>query len=169
MNQGTYIRVDGRPAVRFERSYAHPIERVWQAATNPEELRLWFPSAVVFEPVVGGTVTFSGDPHIADQHGTVIAYEPPRVFAFTWGDNEIHLNLEPDGADACRFTLTNVLAADNESARNAAGWDVCLGELDKVLSGDESAGPHSESAADWQVLYEAYVKAGMPSGAHIPD
>lgn len=168
MSQGTFVRVDGRPAVRFERRYAHPLERVWRAVTDPLEMRTWFPSTVTFEPVVGGAVTFSGDPNVAEQHGTVIAYDPPRLFSFTWGDNEIHVSLESDGENACRFILTNVLAAENESARNAAGWDVCLGELDKLLTGEDPAGPHSGLAADWQISYDAYVTAGMPSGARIP-
>jgi len=168
MSQGTFVRVNGRPAVRFERRYAHSIDRVWRAVTDPDELRTWFPSAVIFEPVAGGAVTFSGDPNIDDLHGTVMAYEPPRLFSFTWGDSEIHLSLESDGEAACRFILTNVLAAENESARNAAGWEVCLGELDKLLDGADAQGPHSGSAANWQASYDAYLKSGMPSGAHIP-
>src|SRR5262249_41825335 len=31
---GTYIEYDGRPAVRFVRTYPHPIERVWHAITD---------------------------------------------------------------------------------------------------------------------------------------
>jgi len=160
--------VNGWPAVRLERRYAHSIERVWRAVTDPGEMRSWFPSTVAFEPAAGGTVTFSGDPNVADQSGTVIAYEPPRIFSFTWGDNEIHLSLESDGGAAARFSLTNVLAAENEAARNAAGWDVCLAELDKLLGGAQAHGPHSADAADWRACYDAYVKSRLPSGAPFP-
>jgi uncharacterized protein YndB with AHSA1/START domain len=43
---GTYVELDGRPAVRFVRTYPQPIERVWQAITTPEGLARWFPSKV---------------------------------------------------------------------------------------------------------------------------
>ena len=30
--------------MRFERHYDYPVERVWQAVTDPDEMRQWFPS-----------------------------------------------------------------------------------------------------------------------------
>ncbi len=35
---GTHIEYDGRPAVRFERTFRHPVERVWRAISDPAEL-----------------------------------------------------------------------------------------------------------------------------------
>lgn len=43
MDLGTYIEHNGRPAVRFERTYAHSVDRVWAAVSDPEELAHWFP------------------------------------------------------------------------------------------------------------------------------
>jgi hypothetical protein len=64
--------------------------------------------------------------------------------------------------------LVNVLAHKPEAARNAAGWTVCLAELDKRLAGISSAGPHSQDTLPWQDTYDAHVAAGLPSGAPIP-
>lgn len=169
MNDGVYIIVKDRPAVRFEREYAHPIHEVWQAVVDPSQARQWFPSTLVFEPEVGGSVRFTGDPHIADGDGVVLEYDPPHVLSFSWGDGEVHIALTPLGDERCRFILTNVLAAGNEAARNAAGWEVCLGELDKVIRGQETNGPHADTAIDWQTSYDAYVQSGMPAGATIPN
>jgi hypothetical protein len=149
MDLGSYLEHDGRPAVRFQRTYAHPIESVWAAITAPDELKHWFPSAVQFEQRVGGAVIFSGDPHTSDQTGTVLALEPL-----------------PHG---CRLTLIDVLSKRNEAARNGAGWHVCLDELAKRLDGIPSDGPHSATTTPWQPIYDAYLAAGMPSGAWIPD
>ena len=168
LNSERYMVIDDRAAVQFERVYAHPLSRVWQAVADPEELRAWFPSSLVFEPVVGGAVTFAGDPNVADADGIVLEYEPPRAFAFTWGDNEIRLHLETAGDDGCRLRLTDKLAAENEAARNAAGWDVCLHGLDRLIEHDEIGNPHG-SDIDWPASYAAYVQAGMPSGAPIPS
>jgi hypothetical protein len=98
----------------------------------------------------------------------VLAFDPPRRVAFTWGGSELHVELEPAGEHGCTLTLINVLEARDEGARNAAGWSVCLAELDKHVAGAEVDGPHSAAAEDWQSLYDAYVAAGMPAGAPIP-
>ena len=165
---GSYVELDGRPAVRFERTFPHPVERVWRAVTEPEELVRWFPSAVQLEPRVGGTVSFSGDPYMEGSTGRVLAYEPLSRLAFTWGDDELHLALEPaDGG--CRLTLVNVLSDRSTASRNAGGWYVCLAELVKVLDGVPSRGPHSEDTVPWEPIYQAHVDAGLPSGAPVPD
>jgi uncharacterized protein YndB with AHSA1/START domain len=169
MSSGTYISVGGRPAVRFEREYRHALERVWRAVSEADQARQWFPSALTFEPRVGGAVRFTGDPNMSDGEGVVLEYEPPRLLAFTWGDGEVRIALEPVGEDRCRFVLINVLGADNEAARNAAGWAVCLGELDKVAQGEQTQGPHAVPVPVWQAAYESYVRSGMPAGAPVPD
>jgi uncharacterized protein YndB with AHSA1/START domain len=168
MDIGTYVELAGRPAVRFSRTYPHPIERVWAAVTEPDQLRHWFPSAVKLDLKVDGTIAFSGDPNVDDTTGTILACEPPRLLVFSWGGNELHFELEAVGTGACRFTLIDVLSERVAAARNAAGWAVCLGELEKRLGGEQADGPHSATALAWRPLYEAAVAAGLPSGAPIP-
>jgi uncharacterized protein YndB with AHSA1/START domain len=166
---GSYVEVDGRPAVRFVRMFAHDIERVWTAVTRPDELAHWFPARVAIDLRVGGEITFGDDPRVEDQPGVVLVCDPPRHLAFTWGDDELHFDLETVSDGHCRFTLTNVLHEANAAARNAAGWSVCLGELDKHVAGQRADGPHSQSAQAWQPLYDHYRAAGLPSGAAIPE
>lgn len=162
MDRGTYLEIDGRPAVRFERTYRHPPERVWAAITDPAELAHWFPSAMRMEAQVGGRIEFSDDPNMPDSRGTVLVLDPPRRLSYTWGRDEMRFELEPATAGGCTLTMINVLEARNAAARNAAGWSVCLAGLDKLVEG---AGAGVE---DWQVEYDAYVAAGMPAGAEIP-
>jgi hypothetical protein len=64
--------------------------------------------------------------------------------------------------------LTDFLEATNTAARNASGWTVCLGELDKLIAGKPGSGPHSEDTPPFMPIYERYVATGMPHGAHIP-
>lgn len=167
-DKGTYVEHEGRPAVRFVRVYRHAIERVWSAVTEPRELRAWFPSEVRLELRKGAKILFSGDPHTEDLEGEVLECDPPRLFAFTWGEEEVRFELEPLGCAECRFTLIDVLGERAAAARNAAGWEVCAAELAKHLAGEPAGGPHSESAESWQPLYDAYVAAGLPSGAPGP-
>jgi uncharacterized protein YndB with AHSA1/START domain len=168
MDNGIALTIDGRPAVRFERLLPHTIDIVWTALTDPAKVDSWFPSRFTFDAKLGGEIRFSGDPNTDDLIGEVLAYEPPTHFAFTWGDSEVRFELTAHD-DSTRFVLTNLLGTENESARNAAGWHVCLAELDKALASGTASGPHAEGAADWQPLYEQYIAAGMPSGAPLPD
>ena len=168
MDRGTYLEHHGRPAVRFQRIYPHAIERVWAAVTDPDELSHWFPFAVQIDPRPGGTIEFSDDPNTPPTTGTILVFDPPRRFVFTWSGDELHFELQPVGERDCRLTLINVLDARDTAARNAAGWSVCLAELDKHIAGALADGPHSDTAEPWQPYYDAYVADGMPSGAAIP-
>src|SRR3546814_8444458 len=94
---GELMDIDGRPALRFERTYAHPMERVWRAVTSPEEMAAWFPSSVQGERAVGAALVFddedqraaareAGEPTRVDGtlfRVTVVAYDPPKVFSVT--------------------------------------------------------------------------------------
>ena len=168
MDLGTYLEHEGRPAVRFQRRYPCPVGRLWQAVTDPAELSHWFPAAVEMQARVGGTVVFSGDPHTENTQGKVLVYDPPHRLAFTWGGNELHFELEALDGDASQLTLIDILDGRDSAARNAAGWTVCLAELEKSLAGEVAEGPHSPSAEPWQTWYDAYVAAGLPSGAWVP-
>jgi uncharacterized protein YndB with AHSA1/START domain len=162
MDLGSYVEYEGRPAVRFERTYAHPIDRVWQSVSEPDELAAWFPSKVSIEDRVGGTITFSGDANIEDATGVVLAYDPPRRLAFTWGPDEVHFELTAVDDEHCRLVLINVLADRSAASRNAAGWNVCLAALQAGL--DETP----VDGTPWRAYYEAYVANGVPSGAPFP-
>lgn len=164
---GTHVQHDDRPAVRFERTYPHPRERVWRAVTDPAELPAWFPSQVEYEPRVGAPIRFTGDPYAADTAGTVLAWDPPHRFAFTWGDGEVHLTLE-DVDGGCRLVLVDVLDDPESAAQHAAGWHMCLDQVPPLLEGAATPGPHAETATAFRPLYDRYVAAGLPHGASLP-
>ncbi len=166
---GTFVTLDdGRPAVRFTRTYDHPVARVWRFVTDADELAQWFPSRAEIDLRPGGTITFSGDPNMADSTGRVIAVDAPRHLSFDWGGDEVHFDREALDGDRTRFTRTNVLVAEDTAARNGAGWELCLAALDAKARGERFEGPHAGAEAPWKEIYRAYVDAGVPSGAPVP-
>lgn len=166
---GTYLTLeDGRPAVRFSRTYDQPPTRVWQFVTDPDELVRWFPSRAEFDPRPGATITFSGDPNMPESTGRIIAADAPRRLSFEWGDEELRFDIAETEDGRTRFTLTDVLGAEDTASRNAAGWEVCLAALDATVRGEPVAGPHAGAGAPWKAFYEGYVAAGVPSGAAVP-
>jgi hypothetical protein len=59
---GELVRDGESYVLRFERVLPHPIDRVWQAITEPAGLAAWFPHSVELELRVGGKVVFITDP-----------------------------------------------------------------------------------------------------------
>jgi hypothetical protein len=148
---GTYETIEGRPAVRFERRLAHPVDAVWRAVTEPAELAHWFP----------------GDPPAP---GDITEEDPPRLRAWRWGEEGDQLRLElAEAGDGCVLTLTHTLAAREQAARDAAGWHVCLDRLETALAGDDAQAPGEEPTSEWREHFEEYERRGLPTGAPVPD
>ena len=164
---GTYTTDDGRPAVRFERRLAHPVDAVWRTVTDPGELRHWFPTSVELELRVGAPMRFvHGDGEVFE--GELRELDPPRRLAFLWGGDLLRFELEPDG-DGTRLILVHVLLGEGAeaAARTAAGWHVCLAALERTLAGQAAAAPDGPSP-EWRERYAEYVALGFPAGAPIP-
>ena len=164
---GIYETVDGRPSLTFERRLAHPVERVWRAVTDPAELGHWFPSAVRGEVASGGTLTFEFPGGDMILEGEVVELDPPRRFAFTFGDDVLRIELDPAG-DGCLLRFTCLFDDPARASRDAAGWHICLDTLERHLGGTPTQAPGSEETPDWRALYEEYQRRGLPAGAPLP-
>jgi uncharacterized protein YndB with AHSA1/START domain len=68
---------------RFERSLRHPIERVWTALTDSEQIGTWLAPGKI-ELRLGGRVSlaFTNSPAVIES--TVTALEPPRLLEYHW-------------------------------------------------------------------------------------
>ncbi|WP_072690584.1 SRPBCC family protein [Rhodococcus marinonascens] len=167
MIRGRYFEFKGRPAVRFRCAYQCSKQTLWKAVSEPDELAHWFPSRVRIDPYAGGDIEFFPDQHADPETGIVLVYSAPRTLAFTWSGDEIHFEVEPT-AEGCALTLVNVLEVRNTAARIAAGWSVCLTDLNRFLDGSDVSGHRGEMSSEWRPLYQTYLGEGMPSGAMIP-
>jgi uncharacterized protein YndB with AHSA1/START domain len=142
---------DGSTTVRFDRRLRHPIERVWEALTDPDELRRWW-GETKLEPVEGGLFQLrwrntDEDGNVATLDGTITGIDPPRLLEISadWGSTapgqpgtRTHLTweLEPDG-DHTLLHFTNKVDAPDQDPRTAAGWHLHLDALAVVLAGGE--------------------------------
>jgi uncharacterized protein YndB with AHSA1/START domain len=166
--QVSFRTVDGRPALRIERRLAHPVERVWQAVTEPDELAHWFPTTVEVDLREGGAMRFTFPQGGLDpMTGEVTELDPPRRIAFRWGDEELRFDLAADDG-GCRLVLTHVLSRRDAAARDAAGWHVCLDKLEQHLGGAPAEAPGHRPTEEWRAHFEAYERQGLPTGAEVP-
>jgi uncharacterized protein YndB with AHSA1/START domain len=157
--EGTLHEENGRYAVRFVRRLAHRQEEVWRAITQTHRLAEWFPQDVEFDggPAAGGRVRF----HWRDEdeppfEGEILAFDPPRLFEYTWGDEVLRRELRPDGEEGCLLVFTDTMDDRARAARNASGWHACLDALGSLLGGrPEAQSPRERSTA----LREGYARS----------
>ncbi len=168
MIEATLLRTGERPILRFERHLARPIDEVWRAVTEPEQLKTWFPTRIEIDQwKVGAPLMHHFDDHDIDPlPGEVLECDPPRRLSFTWGSDTISFTLTPVADGGTTFVLTEELGA-SIAARNAAGWESCL---DRLVDGRD--------AGDWQPRFERYVaefepvlgpQEGPPAGYREPS
>jgi len=156
MGEATLLNVGSRPVLRFERHLSGSVVAVWQAVTDPNQLRAWFPTRIeIDEWKVGATLTHHFDEHDVEAlQGTVLQWDPPHKVSFTWGADTITFALTeaPDGGT--NFVLTEELSASH-AASNAAGWDSCL---DRLQFGQERE--------PWKPRFDRYVATFQPMLGH---
>ena len=157
---------DGYKVV-FERVFNHPIEKVWNAITNPEELKVWFTDIEMdFRP--GGTITFwFRDKDRTRSYGEIVAIEPPNRFVWTWESELAVWELAVLDEHTTRLIFTYSKLKADYAVKAPAGFHDLLGLLEERLDGSkkiypfgaEESGPgHFEA----QVRYAEAVYTNYP-------
>jgi uncharacterized protein YndB with AHSA1/START domain len=159
---GTVELIDGRHVLNFERSLAHPVERVWAALTEPGELAGWLAEADL-DLVEGGSIVLRWQNHVTEEdaerygielpedysgppviHGTITRLDPPRLVEWdTEGHGLLRWELRAQG-DGCVLTFTNTLPpdADFPIPQSLAGWHGHLELLEDALAGRPADWPN---------------------------
>lgn len=108
MSEATLIKTGARPVLRSERHLPQPLETVWHAVTDPDEMRSWFPTRIeVTERRVGASVVHHFDEHdIGPLPGTVLQWDPPHRLSFTWANDTISFELSAAADGGTIFVLT---------------------------------------------------------------
>src|SRR5712692_6894449 len=134
---GAQVRKDGEKwTLILVRELRHSPDKVWQALTDPAQLRKWAPfDADASLGTVGTTVklTTVGAPTPHATETRVTRADAPKALEYNWGGFDMRWELEAFGGGT-RLTLwTNI---DRRFiSMGAAGWHICLDVLDRLLSG----------------------------------
>jgi uncharacterized protein YndB with AHSA1/START domain len=164
---GTFYRDENDWVLGFERHLPHSPERVWRAVTEPAELAQWFPGTVEIDLVLGGRARFENptmdlDADLLAKDGTVTEWEPPRLFAFSWGADLLRFEISATD-DGCLLVFTHRFARRSSAPRSAAGWSLCLNLLEASLADGR------ESAGNWLEYYEHYLDEFGSDGTFTRD
>ena len=130
-----------------------PIERIYEAIANPEQVIKWFPETLEGEYAVGSQPVFGFGEHGKTQI-YVVAASPYNYFAYRWvpGANHylgevlsvpntlVEFNITELTDGACKVTLTESGFAslpkeliEDSLKQNSGGWDFMLGRLEKLF------------------------------------
>ncbi len=138
------------------RELRHSPEKVWQALTDPAQLREWAPFVTDRNLDTAGTtvkLTWVGAPTPIET--SVTRADPPKVLEY--GDNR--WELEPLGGGT-RLTLWHNINR-RFIAWGAAGWHIAFDVLDHLLGGTpigRVVGPDVMKFAGWQRLNAEYAR-----------
>jgi uncharacterized protein YndB with AHSA1/START domain len=152
---------DGRRQLRFERTLAHPVERVWAALTRPGDLGGWWGDADV-DLREGGEFVMrwrntDPDGNHPVMHATITALDPPRLLELS-GDlhGVLRFELSPSGPDATLLRFSSTLEIPDDWVASAlAGWHWHLDALAEALEG--RLADLGTVDPRWHALHERYL------------
>jgi uncharacterized protein YndB with AHSA1/START domain len=160
---GAEVQKDGdKWTLVVVRELRHSPEKVWQALTEPSELREWAPFDADGSLGVAGAkvkLTTVGAPATLVSETTVTRAEAPKTLEYNWGGFELRWQLEASGGGT-RLTLWHNIDRRFISM-GAAGWHICLDVLDRHLGGapiGRMVGADALKFGGWQRLNGEYAK-----------
>jgi uncharacterized protein YndB with AHSA1/START domain len=158
---GAEVRKDGdKWTLILVRELRYPPAKVWQALTEPEQLREWAPFDADRTLDTSGPVKLStvGAPTPNVSEMTVKRADAPKLLEYNWGGNELRWELTPVGSGT-RLTLSHNIGK-KFVAMGAAGWHICFDVLDHFLAGDPIGRIVGGEATkfDWQRLNAEYSR-----------
>ena len=160
---GAEVRKDGEKwTLVLVRDLRHAPDKVWQALTDPAQLREWAPfDADTSLAATGATVKLTTvgapAPHVTETK--VTRADPPRLLEYNWGGFDMRWQLEGTGGGT-RLTLWTTIDRAY-IAMGAAGWHICLDVLDHLLAGQplgRIVGPDAITFGGWRRLHAEYAR-----------
>lgn len=167
---------------RDTRSVSHeveidaPVERVWRALTEAEELERWFPLEARVVPGEGGSIWMSWKNEYAGD-SRILAWEPNRRLETSWGELDGHgpaqvttYTLEPRGGRTVVRVVTSGFPTDPSwddwVEATGRGWRWELGSLKRYLeehAGEDRAVVYLRRRTDAS-REEAWARLSGPDG-----
>ena len=147
----------------------HSPEKVWDALTDPAQLREWAPfDADGNLGAIGRaklTTVGAPGPHVTET--TITKADKPKLLEYNWGGYDMRWKLVSVSGGTRLMLYTNI--DRRYMAMGAAGWHVCFDVLDRMLDGNpigRIVGPDAMQFDGWQRLHAEYAQQfGITQGS----
>lgn len=139
--------------IKITRTFNAPLEKVWEAWTNPETMKKWYSPDYMTTPDVSSDLTVGGSYSIhmhADQGpdgkpmdvtavGKYKEIEENKKLVFTWRwdgspeeESMVTVEMEEEGDSKTKLTLTHDGLRET-NGEHTKGWESTFDNLDKYL------------------------------------
>lgn len=138
---GKVSKADDGFKVVFERVYNHAIDVVWDAITDPEQLKIWFTDVEMeLEPGSEMNIIFRDEARTVTK-GKVIEVKRPHRFAWTWEKELAVWELSELADNKTKLVFTFSKMDDRWAVGSAGGFHTMIDRLGALLEGDRSSYP----------------------------
>jgi uncharacterized protein YndB with AHSA1/START domain len=153
--------------IRFERTLNHNIQKVWEAITNTDIMRIWF-TDIEMDFREGGKMTiWFRDADHTPSPGEIVRIDPPHHFSFLWENELAVFELEAISDDKTKLNFAYSRIAREYAASVPAGWHVILDQLETVLDGHTEPYPFGDGSEtprqqELKSLYKTNIRSTNP-------
>jgi len=167
MKPGRILQAHDGYKVEFDRILNHPIDKVWQAITDPGQLKYWFTDIEMeFKPGGKLTIIFRDDAKTRS-YGEILRIDPPHRFEWTWEGELAVWQLEQLGDHQTRLIFTYSRLAPEYAVKAPAGFHIMIDRLEDRLKGSSATYPfgteeYSDDSVRMTVFYAASVYDTYP-------
>lgn len=155
---------DGRWTVILTRELSHPVNRVWEALTEPEQLRKWAPFTANRDLAATGEMIMTmidgaDSSEDVDHAGSVLESDPPRLLVYRWGEDVLRWELTATNGGTT-LVLRHTLVDAGLTSAVAAGWHLCLDAANAMMDGIPIGPVVGQRAKDygWDDLNQRYAE-----------
>lgn len=136
----------------FVREFSRSIEDVWAMLTENGKLQQWFSELTIEDLRKGGNIKFDmGNGEFGNM--TILDYEEGKKLSFEWGEDQVHFELTADNGSTQLVLVETISKIIPHTAKDLAGWHVCLDVIEAILEGKEIA-----REKEWEKEYPEYQR-----------
>ena len=136
----------------FVRKFAQSEKEVWAMLTENKKLQQWFSELAIEDLRKGGNIKFDmGNGEFENM--AILDYEEGKKLAFEWGEDQVQFGLSTDNGETQLVLVETIGKIIPHTAKDLAGWHVCLDAIEALLEGNEIA-----REEQWNKEYPEYQR-----------
>lgn len=146
------VKAESGYKATFVRKFAQSTDEVWAMLTENPKLQQWFSELTIEDLRKGGNIKFDlGNEEFENM--AILDYEEGHMLAFEWGEDQVRFELSPDGGGTRLELVETITKIIPHTAKDLAGWHVCLDAIEALLEGKEIA-----REEEWNKEYPEYQR-----------
>lgn len=140
---------------QFDRPLAHSVDEVWAVITENDKLKKWMHNLEVVDLRENGIIKFNmNDGTGASFDIRITDFEELAVLEFEWDENSVRFELHPQSGGCLLVLRESISTLTDHTAKDLAGWHVCLDVLSALLDGEQMEFPMDE----WEIWHNKYIE-----------